>query len=414
MEEEPINFKHGHLDNENDNDDGNLRPHQQRRFELEPYEEHLAIHPIFRSHRFNEISLATLESDTASEHRLNFKYIDVQIIRIITSNVAAANVYSRKRPNVNQNTLKFSRLILAKIHSTLLPTENTKLIYLMEARNKNQGFWSKNVNLRDNGAVTIGSFVRIPSPLPVESYMRCDIPLIVSHSPCILLKSPSRVPQFPMNYEVESHTSLAFIYNNARVNVNYFAPIKTTCSGNFCDRQRISDWNNSRGCGCYGMSPNSTSLVFQHSISVETTDQLFKMDEFSSIKFSKLYLNGDIPGSVKIYMLQLTEAFINIYESMERCIQLVNDNGGFTIVGWYKRGVINDRSMITTNANTNMSNNLPNSNNSEDVHVDSGDISYHIVHINPTNNEFLDPRSLLGERLQSMKFNVTTIETTQN
>ena len=97
-----------------DNEDINPRPNRQRRVELESYEEQLSLHPIFRSHLFDEISLTTLESDGASQHRLTFKYIDVKIIRIITSSAAAANVYSRKRPNLNQNTMKFSRLILPR------------------------------------------------------------------------------------------------------------------------------------------------------------------------------------------------------------------------------------------------------------------------------------------------------------
>ena len=154
-----------------DNEDINPRPNRQRRVELESYEEQLSLHPIFRSHLFDEISLTTLESDGASQHRLTFKYIDVHRIRIITSSAAAVNVYSRKRPNVNQNIMKFSCLILAKVHSITNPSDNAKLMYIMEARNKNQNLWSKNVNLCDNGTVSIGAFIRIPSQLPVESYM---------------------------------------------------------------------------------------------------------------------------------------------------------------------------------------------------------------------------------------------------
>ena len=99
-----------------------------------------------------------------------------------------------------------------------------------------------------------------------------------------------------------------------------------------------------------------------------------------------------------------------MYESMERCIELINNNGGFTVVGWYKRGVINDKSMITTNANANTSNN-PSLNNNDDVQIDSGDISYHIVHISPTDKNFLESTSVLGTRLNALKFDVTSIET---
>ena len=233
--------------------------------------------------------------------------------------------------------------------------------------------------------------------------MRCDIPLIVSHSPCILLKPPSFVPKIPMNFAIESQSSLGFVYNNSQVKVNYASPIKTTCSGNFCDRQRLSDWNNSKGCGCYGMSPNSSSLVFQHSISIKIVDNDFKMNDFSSNKFSKLYLAGDIPGSVKIYQLQLTEAFIDMYKSMGKFVELINSNDGFTVVGWYKRGVINDRSMISTSANATASNN-----NSytpiDDIQVDSGDISYHIVHISTTNKDFLNSITRVGYKYSKNTF----------
>ena len=135
------------------------------------------------------------------------------------------------------------------------------------------------------------------------------------------------------------------------------------------------------------------------------------MDDFSSNKFSKLYLTGDIPGSVKLYMLQLTEAFIHMFEAMERCIQLINSNGGFTVVGWYKRGVINDKSLITARNLSNTSNAALNTT-EEDLHVDSGEISYHIVHISPTNKDFLDDSKVLGVRLNALKYNVSAIEMT--
>ena len=89
----------------------------------------------------------------------------------------------------------------------------------------------------------------------------------------------------------------AFVYNGAHVNVNFTTPM------NLCDRQRISDWNNSKGCECYGMAPNSSGLAIQHAITVNVDGETFKMDEFSSKKFSSLYFNDDIPGSVRLFHL---------------------------------------------------------------------------------------------------------------
>ena len=71
------------------------------------------------------------------------------------------------------------------------------------------------------------------------------------------------------------------------------------------------------------------------------------MDAFSLLKFIKLYLSGDIPSFWNLYMLQINQASINLFESMEKYMTLINDNWGFTVFGWYNRGVINDKIPIS-------------------------------------------------------------------
>ena len=93
--------------------------------------------------------------------------------------------------------------------------------------------------------------------------------------------------------------------------------------------------------------PNSTILVIQHTISVQTVQcGRFQMDEYSSLKFSKLYLNTYIPVSCKLYMIQLNKASMIIFSEMEVCVYLISNNGGFTVVGRYKIVVINKKSLI--------------------------------------------------------------------
>ena len=45
-------------------------------------------------------------------------------------------------------------------------------------------------------------------------------------------------------------------------------------------------------------------------------------------------------------MLQLSEASMNMLTALEKIIQIINDNGGFAVVGSYNIGVINDKSLI--------------------------------------------------------------------
>ena len=57
-------------------------------------------------------------------------------------------------------------------------------------------------------------------------------------------------------------------------------------------------------------------------------------------------MNGDIPGSCRLYRLQLTDVYTNMFECIDTCINLINNSDEFTIVGWYKRGVPNGRNIM--------------------------------------------------------------------
>ena len=98
-------------------------------------------------------------------------------------------------------------------------------------------------------------------------------------------------------------------------------------------------------------------------------------------------------------MLQLTEAGINMFNA------ICASHGGFTAIGWYKRGIINDQSLIAArkiSSGGNINDNANNTNNNisnNDMQVDASDISYHFVHISLTNHDFLDYTTGLGKQL---------------
>ena len=94
--------------------------------------------------------------------------------------------------------------------------------------------------------------------------------------------------------------------------------------------------------------------------------------------------------------------------AIENCVCLTNNSGGFTVVGWYKRGIINDRNLIVARNGNNNGNN--HNNTEEDVQVNAGDICYHFVQIIPTNREFLDPRSPLYQQLSELKYDINKIK----
>ena len=109
-----------------------------------------------------------------------YKYINLQVLKIITYNQSGTNVYSSKRNHDNQISMKFNHLILYRVHSNRYSEDNTILVHIMEVRNENSNIWNKNMNHRHNGAILIGSFIQSPFPLLISQYMRCGISMIKS------------------------------------------------------------------------------------------------------------------------------------------------------------------------------------------------------------------------------------------
>ena len=83
---------------------------------------------------------------------------------------------------------------------------------------------------------------------------------------------------------------------------------------------------------------------------------------------------------------------------------LINNNGDWTVIGWYKRGSIKDRSLIESTGGSNSTNNA-----NEDTTVGSGNLNFHVVELLPTNQTLLDKNSYLGAILDAMKFDVSRL-----
>ena len=112
--------------------------------------------------RLSEIGVDQLEGDESNKLNLNRVYIDVQLLRLITPSLQQkAMTYGVRRCNNNNQDIIFSRLMLCRVYSEEKYFNGSRLIYLMESKNSNQCLFNKNVELRDNGVISIGTFFRI-------------------------------------------------------------------------------------------------------------------------------------------------------------------------------------------------------------------------------------------------------------
>ena len=233
--------------------------------------------------------------DESNKLNLYRVYIDVQLLRLITPSLQQkAMTYGVRRRNNNNQDIIFSRLMLCRVYSEKKYFNGSRLVYLMESKNSNQCLFNKNVELRDNGVISIGTFFRIVTPLPIENKMRGDIPLIKTHYPLIVMKRPSLKKSIHISKEICNQNSVAFVLKGMIININRSTPIKITCRGLLCDKQRCSDWNGTCGCGCYNVSDDISNIAFEHSVFSEIGNNFVQHHDFSSNKYFCFILKKDI------------------------------------------------------------------------------------------------------------------------
>ena len=347
--------------------------------------------------KLNEIGVDQLEGDESNKLNLNRVYIDVQLLRLITPNSQQkAMTYGVRRRNNNNQDVIFSRLMLCRVYSEKKYSNGSRLVYLMESKNSNQNLFNKNVELRDNGVISIGTFFRILTPLPIENKMRGDIPLIKTHYPLIVMMRPSLKKSIHISKEIGNQNSMAFVLKNMTITINRSTPIKTTCGGLLCDKQRCSDWNGTRGCGCYNVRDDISNIAFEHSVFFDTGNDFVQHNDFSSTKFSLFYLKKRLPSTITVNALTMTQEYFDIETAITNVVNLVNENGGWTVTGWYKRGLITDKSLLEVPPSNVVS-----------TEVASGQINYHIVQLLPTNGDFMVGGTDLYSELQLKKYDTS-------
>ena len=378
---------------------------KRRIIRLKPIERSLTNHPMMIN--TTEITVDELMNENQANIPRNSR-IDLQLLRVIANsntgtNLGPARVYGAMRYNRNTSTnINYSRLFLCRVVSEL---EGNKLVYLMESKNTNNNLWKRNPQFRDDGTISIGDTIRILSPLPIKNMMSNQIPMIETRFPAVVMENLMNVSENEVNAGITRNESKAFVLNSCYIDILSSTPEETQCSGLFCDKQRIHEiMERNQGCGCYSMLSRRSNLIIDHSLYIEHTksDWNTYVEKFSSNRFSNWYLTGAFPSSIRADTLQMTEEYWNMGHCIERAVRYINQNGGWTVIGWYKRGMITDQSMITDDIQKNK--------NSENQ-VESGIITYHVCYLRPTNPSFFDHRSRDYKELCNRNYNLTRLQT---
>mmetsp|Transcript_22253 Transcript_22253/g.27288 ORF Transcript_22253/g.27288 Transcript_22253/m.27288 type:complete len:441 (+) Transcript_22253:151-1473(+) len=327
-----------------------------------------------------------------------------QLMWIVTPGIdQSSSTYSYYKRSQAKNTTgcSYNRILFFRFVSETNSSQNNRLFCVVHQKmQKNNVFFDRTPNARDNGFVTIGTLIAIVNPEPIEDYMN-GTPMIVSHEKAILL-NPMIHKEIPMCSDLAANETKAFVITDSSIEITHVVFLDSKCSGKFCDRQNIEiTHSKNRNCGCFSMKSSFSNIISVHSIVFTTkTGERKLMTKFSSLKFMELYTKGKLSIDVRASNLHSgNDAYDDILDCLENIIDLINNDGGWVVYGWVKQGVINDVVMLGNEANKDQTDNK----------VLSEHVSNHIVHLHPAHIDYRNPNSHRAKRLEDLKYDFSSL-----
>ena len=319
--------------------------------------------------RYTVRKASIMVNEDCPRHHIYAKFL---LMRVNSGNEVGKEekyVYQyRKQGKSVSNSGSYGRLFLLMD----LEDESGTLYYLIQSTAQHGNLWNFNRSIRDNGDITIGTILCVLNPRPIERYMAGQIPIIETDHPVVTLQSEN-LRTINMRENLPSNETIGFCVKNVPLSLLTLACIPGRCSGYFCDRQRVKELVTlKKGCGCYYTGRNS-SIVVKFELSANVGETVLEISDFTSYKFQQIFMNGRIPIGAAVESFCVTSlVYENLYDNICEVIDFINTRGGWTIVGWSKRGEINDVSPESTTG-------------SATEKVEAPSVSHHIVRIFPTN-----------------------------
>ena len=210
------------------------------------------------------ISLSELYTDIIGDTDLNTNYIDIQLLRVITpgANIGTSTAYMCN----NKNRVYTICTILDYCYRHLFLVKTHRLCYLLEARNINICALDRNIELHDNGVLTMDAIIRIIALLPIITYMAGNIPMLETPFPAILMRHPCQMQIVNIDNEIKANDSQFMLHNEVHFNLNRTALEESSCSRLFCAKQIFRDQMGQRGCAFYHMNQRKPNLALDHTI----------------------------------------------------------------------------------------------------------------------------------------------------
>ena len=168
-----------------------------------------------------DIASLMAEGINNANSSFNLKFLEGQLLRIICpQRDSRASIFNRVRNR--GTTTNYSRILMFRQHAH--DNNGNQIFYMMMARAQNTELFNRNIEFRDNGVLTIGSYMKILAPMPITSLMNNETPMVESNFPIVALAPPATLTNISLNMEIQDEASQSFVVNGARLAVRSTAP----------------------------------------------------------------------------------------------------------------------------------------------------------------------------------------------
>ena len=159
-----------------------------------------------------------------------------QLIRVVSrsntgkSNMTAYQTYFKKnnKKEVSTNS-QYYRLFLFRN----ITTRDGQVAYIVEGKYRNDSLWSRTTSYRDNGVLTVGTYICIINPVPITSWFCNEIPILDTHGSAFVMKLSGGCQEVKMAKSIAINVTHCFVKNGAKVEVQSTYVHTTKCSGLF-------------------------------------------------------------------------------------------------------------------------------------------------------------------------------------
>ena len=266
-----------------------------------------------------------------------------------------------------------------------LNSSDGQTVYLIHTKySDNKNLFSKMIEKRDDGSITIGSLFAILTPHAIVSRYSNGVPMLTCNGGMILCNTPHNLRIVPIANSLPSNITVAFSFYG-KIEVTGVDVVETKCNGFLCDRQNVFELQKDpdKGCGCFAMADRSSNMVISLNLIISHNKNKLQVDNFCSHSFTNYFIDIPFPSSVKWRQFDNTTEYEDLMDRVIAIAKWINDDcGGWLICGLSKKGEIKDQTFK--------------SDTTDDNKVDSGKINHHVTKIFARYPDKMNAAKLLG------------------